>query len=369
MLNTVAEPQKIPHQNFIDWMKAVGMLLIVIGHIFGGTDVIFNQVTQPIYTKQLGVSFFVFITGWSLANDRKPRFNVLFNRLFAIYFYGIVAAFLVSAIFFFYKDDTNPSNYLPFLGGVNVLINSFPANPTTWYIGLYIHLLLFWCFFLQGKQIKVGHLLVVFCIENLVRCLLISVGKNMIAYMLISNWITIFLLGSYLQRYKDLMFHPKALLLFVAWILFMALWPSLTSSLVLDKGFPFRSLAIDGAWALPVQSLLVSIIYLMNTLLFFMIVRYLPLLSPITFFARNTLIIFIAHMPIIFELSGYFYSLFSPDSEIVKRLVWIAVLYVGLGIFSEIVQRSINLRKIRTLAWSFVIKYFPKLDSHHPSTN
>ena len=369
MLNKVAEPQKIPHQKFSDWMKAVGMLLVVVGHVIGDPMNISNQVAQPVYAKQLGVCFFIFATGWSLANDPSPRFRVVFNRLFPMYFYGVITAVLVSTVFFFYKGDTNLSNYLPFIGGVNVFMDAFPANPTTWYIGLYIHLILFWCFFLQNKPIKISHLIVAFCLENLVRCLVLSEGRIYTAYMLLPNWITIFLLGSYLRHQRDANFHPKILALIAALIVFMSLWPTVMKPLEFGREFPFRSSGFDSFWSLPLQSVIISFLYITYTLVFFTIVRHLPLPSIVAFFARNTVITFIVHMPIVFELSRYFYSLFSPESEIGKRLAWIFVLYVGLGIFSEIVQRSINLRKIRTLAWSFVLKYFPKLDSHHPSTN
>jgi peptidoglycan/LPS O-acetylase OafA/YrhL len=47
--------------DYIDWLKAVGIFLIVFGHYFGEP---YNQFTQPIYPKQLGVDFFVFMMGW-----------------------------------------------------------------------------------------------------------------------------------------------------------------------------------------------------------------------------------------------------------------------------------------------------------------
>lgn len=355
-----AQPQKIPHQNFTDWMKATGMLLVIIGHVFGDPLAIFNQVAQPVYAKQLGVCFFVFVTGWSLANDSSPRFKVVFNRIFLMYLYGIIAALIVSITFFFYKGDTNPSNYLPFFAGANVILNAFPANPTTWYIGLYFHLLLFWCFFLQGRNIKLVHLLIAFVAENIIRCVLISSGKDFTAYMILPNWITIFLLGSYLRHKRDLSFHPKILLIVAGWIGVMALWPGLMAPFGFGGEFPFRSSVIKDAWSLPLQSVLISFIYITGTLLFFTIVRHLPSSSVVSFFSRNTLITFIAHMPIVFELSRYFYSMF--DSEFIQRVVWILVLYIGLGIISEIIQKTTNTRKLRTEIWMIIVKFFPKLD-------
>jgi fucose 4-O-acetylase-like acetyltransferase len=130
------------HQNFIDWLKATGMILIVIGHTVGSPDALFNSVSAPIYSKQLGVAFFVFVAGWGLGNHHRPRFEEAFKRLFPILFYGGVCALLMSAITWIDIHDLAESNYLPLALGVNVFLNYFPANPTTWYIGMYLHLVL-----------------------------------------------------------------------------------------------------------------------------------------------------------------------------------------------------------------------------------
>ena len=112
---TEQQTNKTPsRQSFIDWMKAVGMFLIVFGHVVGPP---FNQFTQPIYPKQLGVAFFLFITAWSLANESRSGYRVLFNRIFPLYFLGICFALFLSVVLIFVKNDTNPSNYLPFYSG------------------------------------------------------------------------------------------------------------------------------------------------------------------------------------------------------------------------------------------------------------
>ena len=48
-----------------------GKLLIVFGHVIGDPQNPYNLVTQPAYTKQVGVALFVFITGWGLANNKQ----------------------------------------------------------------------------------------------------------------------------------------------------------------------------------------------------------------------------------------------------------------------------------------------------------
>lgn len=90
-----------------------------------------NYLTQPFYPKQLGVAFFLFVTGYSLAGERRSGLEVLFKRLFEVYLFGIAFSVLLSAITFMRISDLNESNYLPFLLGANLVLNDFPANPTT----------------------------------------------------------------------------------------------------------------------------------------------------------------------------------------------------------------------------------------------
>lgn len=346
------ESPTMQHQGFVDWMKAIGMLLIVTGHLIGDPFNIFNSVSQPIYTKQLGVAFFVFITGWSLANEKRQGFKVVYNRVFPVYFYGFLFAVLLSSIYFMMGRDINESNYLPFILGLNVLVDYFPANPTTWYIGTYLHLLLFWFFFIRGKEINRRHILIAFVIENVVRCLLLAMNKNMIAYMLLPNWLTVFMLGMYLRNMRDAEWSPKVLLLIAGWAAILALWSSPYNVLVFDKAFPFRNLIAEDAWRLPVQSLLISILYALSTVIVFEFVRRLPKSRIVSFFARNTLLIFIAHMPIIYAFSADIYALF--DSVVIRKLVLLLLLYVGIAFISEQIQKAIDVKKVSNKIWSIL---------------
>src|SRR3954454_22974175 len=49
---------------FVDWMKALGMTVIVYGHVTRAVPL-----TAPIYPKQLGVAFFLFASGFTLARE------------------------------------------------------------------------------------------------------------------------------------------------------------------------------------------------------------------------------------------------------------------------------------------------------------
>lgn len=327
-------------------MKAVGMFFIVFGHVVGAP---FNQFTQPIYPKQLGVAFFVFITGWSLANENRPRLRVVFNRIFPVYLFGVGCALVVSLLFFFIKNDTNPSNYLPFFLGINVLFNNFPANPTTWYIGTYLHLLLFWYFFLHGGTIRTRHLLLACTGEIIIRAIFMALGKGFIAYMLLPNWLTIFLLGFFLSKKQDETDKSKLPVLAIIWVGLFVFWAWAGNTIGFDTSFPFRNFA-GGAQNLAVfRSTLVSLLYIAHTLIFFAIARRLPHLAAVSFFSRNTLIIFIAHMPVINQCSPFIYSLF--DSVFVKKLILILILYIGLALFSELLHKMINVKKLREKIW------------------
>src|SRR6478672_3451877 len=76
-----------PRLSFIDWMKTAGIVVIVVGHVAARTS---DWMTPPIYPKQLGVAFFVFVTGYTLAREQRPVWRVLFNRLFDVYVFGIL---------------------------------------------------------------------------------------------------------------------------------------------------------------------------------------------------------------------------------------------------------------------------------------
>ena len=135
----------------LDWMKAIGIALVVYGHVAHATTV---ALTPPVYLKQFGVTLFVFATGFTLARDRKPASVVLFSRTFPLYFYGLLVAAVVAAAGASTGTGLAPSNLLPFIGGLNVLFDHFPANPSTWYVGTYLHLLLVWVLLFRSVRVQ-----------------------------------------------------------------------------------------------------------------------------------------------------------------------------------------------------------------------
>lgn len=341
-------------QSFINWLKASGMLAIVIGHVVGSPYDLFNLVSQPVYTKQLGVCFFIFIMGWSLANEQRTSFKVVFNRVFPVYFYGIFFAVLLSSIYIFTKNDINESNYLPFFLGINVFLNNFPANPTTWYIGTYLHILLFWFAFFRGRQISKNYLMLAIVAEISLRAFLLYLDKDFVAYMFLHNWITVFLLGGYLYQKKDTHWDTKTLVIIFIWAIAVAVWASPLNTFISPKSFPFRDLMTNQGWAPIIRSCLISIIYVVNTYVFFEIFRRLPHSKIIEFFARNSLITFIIHMPLIYGFNEEVYSYF--DTRWSQQLALIVIIFVGTAIISEVMQKFIKIGYFQAKAWDIFSK-------------
>jgi hypothetical protein len=336
---------------FIDWMKCTGMALIVMGHV-GGAWI--NHLTPPFYPKQLGVAFFLFVTAFSLARDRRPWAEVLFRRVFEVYLFGVAFALLMSAIIFAYKGDLNESNYLPFLFGANVLCDYFPANPTTWFIGTYTHVLLLGTFVLRHVRIRPWMFVPVILAEILARGFLMDQVGLYTAYMLLTNWATVVLLGiasgqhAPVERRRAYDWTPAL----GALILLVLLWPAIARSELDPLGsFPFMRFAMKPALvALGLTSTSVTLLYALYTWSTYRLTRHFPDWAPIRFFARNTLLIFIAHMPVYYGINPLLRTWVSGHPTRVAILF--LVCYVGLAIASEIVLRVVRPTRLRDQIWS-----------------
>ncbi|MGS2721750.1 acyltransferase family protein [Paraglaciecola aestuariivivens] len=328
--------------DFVDWLKAVGMFLIVFGHYFGDP---FDQFTQPIYPKQLGVAFFVFVMGWGLASETRPKWQVVYNRLFPMYFWGLAIALFISAIFMLTKGHPAITNYLPFFAGINVLGDFFPSNPTTWYIGTYLHILLFWALVMRKVTLSLPLLLLVCLSEIAIRSVFIDIDRLFTGYMLISNWLTVFCLGMYMHQQQDNHNPIKALSFITLWAVVLVVWDSVLNPLNLTKSFPFR-LPLDHASLLTSIGIAVaiSVVYLSNTWLAVKCFSAIPANRVVRFFSRNTIIIFIGHMPL-YDVAEPIARLFI-ESGWGKRAIIVFIMYVGLAWVSEGLQKVVELHKL-----------------------
>ena len=187
---------------FIDWMKAFGIFIIVYGHVAGST---INHLTAPIEAKQIGVACFLFVAGYSLSRETRPAFEVIVRRLFVLYVVGIALALLISVLSYTLAGRAQLGNFLPFVFGANVLIleNAFPANPTTWYIATYVHIVVLWAIFGRGVRVTVGAVAAVAIAEIALRIVFVNAVGSFFAYMALTNWMAVLLWGAWQGQRGD----------------------------------------------------------------------------------------------------------------------------------------------------------------------
>nr|WP_319393015.1 acyltransferase [uncultured Desulfobacter sp.] len=331
---------------FIDWFKAVGMLLIVFGHLDGDLT---NTLTLPVRLKQLGVVFFIFVMGWQLAREKRPLRIVLFNRLFKIYFWGLFFALTLSVLHGVFTGNLCESNYLPFFFGINVLLDYFPSNPTTWYIGTYIHVLIIWAVCMRTVRVSFKLLIVSIVLEIAIRGFLMGFDQYR-AYMLVFNWQTVFLVGMFFGQ-RDQVFladTKKRLPALFGYMGFVLAWLFIVKFIHVDRRFPFDLfLGQDSQGLVYLTSMCISLVYIGHALCFFPVARQLPNNRIIEFFANNTLVIFILHMPVWYLISPYMKELFPwHPFRIVMDL---AILYIGIGGLSYVLEKNVPWRKCKLM--------------------
>jgi hypothetical protein len=337
---------------FIDWMKCLGMALIVAGHVAAPWV---EAWTPPFNPKQLGVAFFLFAVGFSLARETRPGPRVLFNRLFEVYLFGIACALVMSAVAYARAARPSLSNYLPFLLGANVVFDAFPANPTTWYIGTYLHVLLLWALALRNWRIRPWMFLLAVPTEVLVRAAFAQTLGLYVAYMALPNWATVFLLGVYYGQRPDdaprtnLAPYLLGLGLPVLGLGLMAvLWPLACASWPTEPSFPFRRFRIgDPLVNMGVTSAAVTFLYVGYTWLVYLVTRRLRAAALVSFFARNTLIVFIAHMPVYYAMA----PVVKGVPYWARVLIWFTACFPVLAAFSEVIRRGVRPDLLRERLW------------------
>jgi len=352
-----------PHIHFIDWMKSLGMFLIVFGHVAGGSVI---QLTPPIYLKQLGVAFFIFITGWGLARESRDRLQVVYNRLFPVLLLGFGFAMVMSMVVFVTQRHLNASNYLPFFLGINVLLDNFPANPTTWYIGTYIHMLLLWVLVLHKVRVRLWMIGATAVGEIIFRAAMLDTEALFRTYMVLPNWATVFLLGMYMRDREQEANYTTLPLYVLGLTTLLIAWTVGMRQIALDEAFPFRNfVGMAGPAVLMLRSACITFLYVAYTWLVFEITRRLPGYAIVTFFARHTLLIFIAHMPPLFALQLPLRNMI-PDYWLRIGLLML-ILYPGLAIVSEVVMRLLQPTKLRDALWTLLSQHRKQPQKASPS--
>jgi hypothetical protein len=350
-------PKEFP---FIEWMKALGMSVIVYGHVAHGTT---EPLTPPIYLKQFGVAFFLFATGYTLARERRSAVEAVFNRLFQVYLFGVSLALILTMVNMWGGGRGAPSNYLPFAAGLNVVVDNFPANPTTWYLGTYIHLLVIWAVWLRRVRVRMWMVFAALALEIPIRAYLMGSAGRFVAYMLFTNWAAVFLLGM-LRGGEEPVAQPfRAANRFravpvaqpvrapggyaIALVAFLATWASTMQLLPFERTFPLQSL---NGWptvaGLLFVSASVSLLYSGTTSLLFETTRRLRTTpAPVAFIARNSLIIFLIHMPVYYVLTPILGA--WTTSYWTKVAIQLLVCLPGLGLVSEAIVAIVRPGSLR----------------------
>jgi peptidoglycan/LPS O-acetylase OafA/YrhL len=325
---------------FIDWLKALGITLVVYGHVAGWT---INEYFPPIFPKQLGVALFVFVAGYSLASETRPGAVVLARRLFDIVFIGLIFAVLLSIVGLVTEGSPRLSNYMPFVLGSNVLRDNFPANPTTWYIGMYMHLMVLWAVLVRRLEVTTGILVGALLVEIAVRALAWRYGGGFFSYQLVTNWIGCFLLGraagQAAMRGPDA--RPRVAGLAWALVALGAVWLVVQplTGVPLDLHGPFRPVTggtSDGLRA--VLSVAVSLLYLGTCWVAFHLTRSWPRSPVAEFLSRYTIVIFIAHMPVMYAIDPSLAAYPMWLGSIVRLAVCYGLVAAGAVVFHQLVD-------------------------------
>ena len=347
------------YRPWLDWLKVLGMAVIIFGHT-GGESLVMGFF-NPINSKQLGVALFVFVTAFTLAKETRPGPRVVFNRFFEVAVLGLLLSLVLSVVQMIRVGSPNLTNYLPYFFGINVFWeNAFPANPTTWYVGTYLHLLVAWAVllrYLPSQTWLFGGLgLAVVVCEIGVRACFIAIDRDFTAYMVLTSWLTIFMVGSAMGRRFDsdatrpwwLTRAPmvrRGLVLF-AGAAMLGGWYSVVQSWQISKSNPFGRIVVgDTALTAIVTSASVTLLYGVYSLLVIGFVFGLPAGRFVRFLAANTLFVFLAHMPVRDWVTPLYYPL-VPNGWW-RQVVNFAILFVGIALASEALRRGLWMARLR----------------------
>lgn len=342
-----------PKQPWIDWLKVVGMQLIVFGHT--GGESMLPRLFSPINAKQLGVAFFVFVTAFTLAQEKRRGRRVIFERFFEMAYLGIVLSMVLSVIHWFTRGDLQESNYLPYLLGLNVYWeNAFPANPSTWYVGMYFHLLCLWAVLLRWIPLNWITLSIGLGTEILTRAGWLWLQRDYNGYMSVTNWISVFLLGRLLGE-SDCLLSTSDLSSQAA---SRRRWPSasfpvamVAATMLLGNHYIVQSIGITHSnpfGRIPTSSQLVSslvtsvhisCLYLAFTSIAVLLFAKATENRSIRFLAGNTLWVFLCHMPVRDWLTPHYYPWIRGWP---RQLFNFLLFFVALAYVSQLVRWSLR---------------------------
>lgn len=338
-----------PRQPWIDWLKVAGMQLILFGHT--GGESMLPRLFSPINAKQLGVAFFVFVTAFTLAQEKRRGVRVIFERFFEVAYLGIVLSMVLSVIHWSTRGDLQESNYLPYLFGLNVYWeNAFPANPSTWYVGMYFHLLCLWAVLLRWIPLNGITLSIGLGTEIVSRAGWLWLQRDYNGYMSVTNWISVFLMGRLLGEHASILSTAApSSQASNRWRLPAASWPAavlavtmllcnhaIVQSMGITHSNPFgRVPASSQLLSVLMTSVHISCLYLGFTGIAVLFLSQATENRSIRFLASNTLWVFLCHMPFRDWLTPYYYPMIQAWP---RQLFNFLLFFVALAFASQLVR-------------------------------
>jgi uncharacterized membrane protein len=173
-------------------------------------------------------------------------------------------------------------------------------------------------------------------VEIPVRAALIASAGPFVAYMLLTNWVGVLLLGMACGSRTSP--EPERTWPQVAALAAgLVIWSAFAGWVGFDATLPFMTArSWPGPIGLIVASSGVSFLYLSAAALGFAATRRLPAPAPVMFIARNTPIIFLAHMPVVLALHPVLvaWGLNYPARVAVQMIVCL----IGLAAVSEAIR-------------------------------
>ena len=136
----------------------------------------------------------------------------------------------------------------------------------------------------------------------------------------------------------------------------VALWPFVAEHFSMSQSNPFgRVPASSVAVELLITSVCISALYIVHSYLALLVSRGLPRSRIIEFFARNTIFVFIAHMPILYaigptmaEIYANQYVLWFGDWATEARVFTNTVIYfVVLSVIGEVIRQAVKPDRLR----------------------
>jgi hypothetical protein len=128
-------------------------------------------------------------------------------------------------------------------------------------------------------------------------------------------------------------------------VAFVVAWTTVLARMPMRMGFPFMTFALSAPASAFATSIAVSTLYLLSTILTVRAVRSVPAPAVVRFVARNTLIVFIVHMPIYYAIQPAVRA--ATTSYWLRVLLYLIVGYVAALIASEVIQALSNRLRLR----------------------